>query len=225
MLICAALSPTLSPILKSQEKPRVVLAVLASLFIVVLGVRTLMANTDWSSQQARMAADVRDQPDNAIALYHLGTALTEEGQPHLGAPYLEKAVRLKPDSAQARMNLAVAKLLMRDYPSASEHYLAVLNMNPPAIPLFRAQASTALGVIALYERNYVQARQYLSYSLQLRPGHADTLYNLGEALKATANYADALKAYGQALQSQPGHPQATRAMNELQKALSRQQQP
>ncbi len=198
---------------------RVVVPMAGALVIAIFGVRTVMANTEWASLQERMKADAEAQPDNPIALYNLGTSFMEAGDFAQASRELERAVHLAPKSAQARMNLAGARLLSREYPAAAEQYEAVLALDPPAVMAFRVKAATALGVIAIGDERYDDAEKYLMKALVLAPDDTDALFNLGVVCGKTKRYAEAMTAFNRVIQLSPGHRRAIAGKAQLEKFL------
>jgi Tfp pilus assembly protein PilF len=206
----------------NDGRGKMALGLAGAVVIGVFGLRTAMANTDWASLGERMKADALEQPDNPIALYNLGTSFIEGGDYAQGARELEKVVNMRPESAQSRMNLAGALLLSREYPKAAAQYEAVLAMQPPAVAAFEVKAATALGVIALFEQDYVKAEGALKMALMLAPNDTDALFNMGETCKATKRYELAMTLYERVLTVSPGHARAKKAKAELGKFLEKQ---
>ena len=73
---------------------------------------------------------VERAPDRAEAHEKLGLAIFLNGAPHTARPYLERACRLDPGSASARLNLAAVYAELGRFPEARSQALEALRLDP-----------------------------------------------------------------------------------------------
>jgi len=67
--------------------------------------------------------------DNYVAAYNVGYSLNDTSQFTDAIPWLQKAIKLKPDYVEARAELGFAQLKLRRYPAAATTLRAALQMN------------------------------------------------------------------------------------------------
>lgn len=117
--------------------------VVAALFIVVgLAGLTARANRAWSSELARMHADVRADDEDPVALYWLGQAQLQRA-PDAAVSHLKRAHALAPGSHQAAAALADALLATGDDRAAWKLYDGLLARNATLTDQQRAYAAMA----------------------------------------------------------------------------------
>ena len=201
--------------------------------------------------QPRIAVDLlgravrrRDAPD---VHYHFALALASERRLADATVHYRRAVALKPDYAEAHMNLGnvlteqglldeaipcYGRVLALDPRAAVAHYnmanvLARLNRLAEAEEHFRkaiaghrgfAEAWNNLGNVLRDSGRRKEAEEAVREALRLRPDYADAYNNLGVLLAARGAIEDAMTQYRQALRLQPGF---VTAQNNLGLALSR----
>jgi tetratricopeptide (TPR) repeat protein len=69
------------------------------------------------------------EPDNQVAAYNVGYAYNDNGRFVDAIPYLQSAIKVKPDYVEARAELGFAQLKLRRYPAAATTLRAALQMN------------------------------------------------------------------------------------------------
>ena len=156
------------------------LAVLAGLLLSVLSVCTWLQVRHWKDSTALFghAIDVTD--NNWMALNHLGFSLVQKGRGQEAIRHFSEAVRVKPDFAEAHINLANTLVLGGRLEEAKKHFSEALEIKPDL-----ADAHMGLGVIwarqgdldkavhhfteaAHINREDIMARQYLDRALRQR---------------------------------------------------------
>jgi Tfp pilus assembly protein PilF/SAM-dependent methyltransferase len=179
--------------------------------------------------------------------YHLALALASERRLADAAVHYRRAVALKPDYAEAHMNLgnvlteqglldeaipSYGRVIELDPRAAVAHYnianvLARLNRLAEAEEHFRraiacqggfAEAWNNLGNVLRDSGRGEEAEEAVCQALRLRPDYADAHNNLGVLLAARGAIEDAMTQYRQALRLQPAF---VMAQNNLGLALSR----
>ncbi|MFI4860675.1 MAG: tetratricopeptide repeat protein [Phycisphaerales bacterium JB063] len=128
-------------------------SVLAAAILIALAFTflTARANRAWSSELARMHADVQADDEDPIALYWLGQAqLAYDAD--AGVSHLKRAAALAPASNQAGAALADALLATGDDRAAWNHYDTLLKRNAPLTDPQRANAAMAAFNTGRYDR-------------------------------------------------------------------------
>jgi tetratricopeptide (TPR) repeat protein len=163
-------------------------------------------------------AAVRDQPEEAIALYrraveidpdhvdahlHLGTELVNQGSIPEGLPHLHRALALDPESASAHTQLGVALATQGNRDQAIQQYRRTLALRPRS-----AIAHNNLGVEMAGRGDHEQGLRHLREALEIDPDYVDALVNLGYMYAARGDYSDALPLYTRALNLKPDSFQA-----------------
>jgi len=109
-----------------------------------------------------------------------------------------KVVELKPDRAEAYVNLAVAQKRQGELDSA----IASLNKALELKPAF-AQALTTRGGIYAEHYKWTEARHDFEQALKLNPGDDGALYGLSQALREARDYAGAQQALSRLISRSP----------------------
>jgi protein O-GlcNAc transferase len=132
------------------------------------------------------------------ALQLLGTIAAQTGRDELAMVYLNRALRLKPDSAAAHNNLGNVFSRQRRFAEAVACFRQAVRLKPD-----HAEPHNNLGN-ALRDQGHVdEAVASLEQAVRLRPDSADARYNLGHALKDQGRLDDAIAAYRTALELKP----------------------
>jgi len=128
----------------------------AIVFALSFAFQTARANRAWSSELARMHADVQADPEDPIALYWLGQAQLPYDT-DAAVSHLRRAHALAPQSNQAASALADAQLATGDDRAAWKLYDQLLARNAPLTDQQRAYAAMA----AFNTERYGRARSLL----------------------------------------------------------------
>lgn len=125
----------------------------------------------------------------------LGLAYSAEGQDGKATEHLQKAVRLKPDSAAARTNLA-ANLLRRGNPGAAEEqFTRAVQIEPRSF-----DANHNLGEFYVQAGKLAQAVPLLARAQKIKPAAYDNGYDLALADLELGKLADARQSIHDLLQ-------------------------
>lgn len=76
-----------------------------------------------------LRALVRDEPDNAPLLFHLGEMLQRIGKPEEAIPVLQRSAALAPQQYDPRSSLAIAYVACHRYAEAKQVYLDLIAMS------------------------------------------------------------------------------------------------
>ena len=180
---------------------------------------------------------VAANPEDADALYNLGTLYLRRNSPEEARRNLEQALKLRPNYPEAWNNLGMLAAQQGNNEEAVRNFQQSLELRPSYSTallnlgnLYRrqgdfAQAETFLkraydsaptdpeavyGLGMLYARKNEtgMAEQYLKNALKLRPDYSDALNNLGVLLIQQQRYEEAEANLTACIQSAPGFDQA-----------------
>jgi TPR repeat protein len=113
------------------------------------------------------------------------------------------AVRLNPDRAADRLQLARALYRMGDLEAAMEECRAAVRLQPED-----AKTHLQLGIILVAKQDWRAAASVLHEAVRLDPGLTDAYYSLGSVNYSLGRVSAAMQSYRQALALQPYFPDA-----------------
>jgi tetratricopeptide (TPR) repeat protein len=135
---------------------------------------------------AALEALLRDVPESFEVHELLGLVYSAQSQDAKATPHLERAVRLKPDSAAARTNLATNLARRERFPLAEEQFKKALELEPQ-----NYDANHNLGELYVRDRKIAAATPYLEQAQHIKPDAYDNGYDLALAYITTSRLADA----------------------------------
>jgi predicted O-linked N-acetylglucosamine transferase (SPINDLY family) len=166
--------------------------------------KSLMALYDggrYQEAEAQAHALLGTFPLSGFVWMLLGISLDAQGKPPLTA--LQRAVRLLPDSAEARYNLANAEQRLGHAEKAIENYRLAIQLNPSF-----SLAHHNLGAVLQRIGQSEQAIAAFQRALELQPHAIETLNNLGAAYLDLRQLHLAMDCYRASLAENPGDPEA-----------------
>jgi Flp pilus assembly protein TadD len=146
---------------------------------------------------------VRSRPHDVEALNWVATSYLRVGRAQEAAPYLEEALRIRPESAEVHYNLGSA-LQAQDQPAeALGHFRAASRLSPTddRVQLGLADALNAGGSV-------VEAMRYYRQTLAINPESAEAHNNLGVVLGSQGQIEEAILHFQQALAIRPDYADA-----------------
>ena len=155
-------------------------------------------------------------PNDPVALHFLGVSHIQQGRPLSGIPFIEQALRLKPDYADAHFNLGCAHQALNRHDAAIACYTRALAIDPGHAGA-QLNLGNALQAFDWHEEAIARYQQ----ALALRPEDADAHNNLGNSLQALNRHEEACIHYEQALRLKPDHAQARSNLGNSLQALNR----
>ncbi len=191
----------------------------------------------------------RGQRWSSIALYQLGCACENAGQPEAAEQNFRLAIQQRPALADARLRLAEVQLELMRVDAALATLRQAVAATPQnaevhfrlgttlaacgdleaaatglrqavALDARRVAAHAALGRVLLLLDQPHDAAAELTIAIALRPSEAELHYDLGRACRAVGDVPRARSAFEQALALKPKHGGARRALSELDPATS-----
>jgi Flp pilus assembly protein TadD len=167
-------------------------------------------NGDLATAAAKLTEAVRNDPDDAVALDHLGQVLVRSGKAREAIQYFDRAIALNQNEWKYRFNRARAFSELQDWSLAVAGYQDAVRLFPSDyVTHFNlAKAREASGDLTGAIESYGKA-------VQLAPGQADFHLWYGHALDRAGRSKDAVAAYKQFLELEPGAPQAEKVKARL----------
>jgi len=222
-LIALAVGVLTHVTLKLPVWPRRAGAVLALLFVVLLGVRTWHQGSIYVDLETLWVETLKKNPASWLAHNNLGNILAEQGRIKEASAHYSKALRMKPDHAETHNNLGLALFRQGRIDEALRHYYRAVQIMPHS-----AQAHNNLAVALNGEGRLDEATSHYfealgrvkSETLRVKPHFiANVNYNIGTALEQQGRLSEAIDHFSAALRIEPNF---VGAHNNLGIALSRQ---
>src|SRR5437773_8349546 len=176
------------------------LAGIAFCVVVGLGVLTWNQVQVWHDSEKLWSHAAGIDPRSPVGQYSWGLALAQEGKLTEAIEHYTTALRIKPDYADAHINLGIALAQQGKLAEASEHYQQALHSKPDS-----ADAHTNWGLALADQGKLAEASDHYRQALQIKPESAEVHIIWGTALADRGRLAEASEHYRQALQIQPDH--------------------
>jgi predicted O-linked N-acetylglucosamine transferase (SPINDLY family) len=133
----------------------------------------------------------------------LGLAASQAGNYQAGVEYIQRALALVPDWAEAHFNLGNAWRAQGKLDEAASCYERALQLKPDY-----AEVHNNLGLVCRALGDLDKAAACYRRTVHLRPGFAEAHNNLGSVLALQGKPDEASACYQRALQEQPGYAEA-----------------
>ncbi|HUI06499.1 MAG TPA: tetratricopeptide repeat protein [Verrucomicrobiae bacterium] len=133
----------------------------------------------------------------------LGVYLIQAGRVQEGIEQYRQALRLMPDFADARINLADELQRTGQFKEAIGHYEQALRIKPND-----PDAHNNLGIALARVGELNEAIERFQQALQIKPDFAEACNNLGLVLVHAGKIPEAISRYEQALRLRPDYPEA-----------------
>ncbi len=186
-------------------------AYLLAAFCLVLGVALGYLFRGSASLVAQPAAS-EAQPDNG-SQKQPASATAQAAVAQAAAPYLE-ALNQNPNDYDSLVKLGNVFYDGQQFPNAVQYYERALAIHPE-----NADVRTDMGTAYWYAGNADQAVAAMETSLKYRPGHPQTLFNLGWVRwQGKADPKGAIEAWQQLLKANPDYPQKQQVEQYIAKA-------
>jgi protein O-mannosyl-transferase len=168
-----------------------------------LGVLTAARNADYQTEESLWADTVAKRPHNAFAHGSLGVANMRRGKLEAALTECQDAVRLDPNRALLRYNLAKVLESVGRRDQAIAEYAEAVRLEPQ----FAAAHNNYAAALAKVGR-VDDAKREFETTVRLQPNDAHAHFNLAALLADTGHGAEALPEFQIALTLQPNFPEA-----------------
>jgi tetratricopeptide (TPR) repeat protein len=203
-----------------------VLALVAVAVIAALGVMQHRQVKYWRDGMTLYTHATQVTKNNWWAYHHIGELFFREEKFDEAIKYLNDALRIKPDFADAHNNIGAALVRQEKFDEAIQHLTEALQINPAS-----AEAHANLGFAFAKMGDDKQAIEHYLASLQIDPAQPETQFNLansfmkkGELDRAVLHYQQALNLKSDYLEARSNLAKALANQGKLQQAIEHWQQ-
>ena len=157
----------------------------------------------WADEVALWRDCMEKSPLKPRPYNNLGSALSKIGRFEEAAPYLARAVELKPDYDDARYNLGYVLVRLGLVDAGIRELLEAIRLAPG-----NYMAHNNLGIAYLIQEDYPDGVRHLQEALRLNPDFEAAYNNLGVALKKQGDFAGAARQFSEAIRVNPNYAEA-----------------
>lgn len=152
-----------------------------------------------SEAEAACRQALQLDPHHASSLYLMATILSEAGLPGEGLKYLDQAIALGPNVAEAHGNRGIALMALGRLDEAEKALRRAIELDPR-----RAEPWYALGNLKAQQKEHPAAFEAFLKALEIDPRDGRSWANMGIALEQMGKLDDAVAAYERARTLLPG---------------------
>jgi tetratricopeptide (TPR) repeat protein len=188
----------ISQILLRLQNGKVIAALIASLFIVIITLATYLQVSVWKNNFTLFGHVININPKDARAYQVIGHALANNGENEKALYYYYMALKYNPGYYPSYLNAGTVFQKMGRLDEAINCYNKALHFdNKPA------EAHYNLGIILMEKNNLNEAISHFKKALVITPDDSDTHNNLGVALMKAGNVEEALAHFQESLRLDP----------------------
>jgi len=141
---------------------------------------------------------LRDDPDNAVAHYQLGTAFAQQHNDGRAESEWREAVRIRPDLSDAQRSLAALELRRGDVDAVRQTAQQIITAEP-----YSPDGFLLKGIAEIASQHYSDAQQDAQQAMQRAPQSPAPYIQMGNIQLVQKHYSEAEKFYQQALDKDP----------------------
>lgn len=153
--------------------------------------------------------------DHVIANNLMGLLCLQTKRFEDAVRFIEKALSIAPNDAQAEANLGLALYALERLDEAAMHFHKSLQQSPNSPKVYNN-----LGNVYFRLRRINDSIVCYRQALAIQPRYAEVHYNLGNALMTKRRYAEALASLQQCLALQPDFPEGRRSLERVQQKMA-----
>ena len=195
---------------EANERGRYLRWIPAALLIATLSLLSWRQSSNYRDIETLWRATIAKNPGCWMAYNNLGSRRLEERRHDEAIGYLEKALELKPDLAEAQYNLGNCFLAKGESARAIQPYQASLQVRPNDTKT-RTNLAICLATIGRTDEAIAEFEE----TLRSDPGSAEAHYNLGYLFKQLGRQDEALLHLREAVRLKPDYGQALEQLREL----------
>jgi tetratricopeptide (TPR) repeat protein len=154
----------------------------------------LLSATRLSLAQASKKPEPAENSNDVVALSDKGAAYVEAGHYTKAIEAYKQVIRLRPDCAEAHLNLGLVYSLTRQYKESIGAYKQAILLKPDF-----ARAHNALGIAYDKSGRYQEATLSFGQAIQINPRYFDALNNLGLTQVKSGRYKQAIESFSRAV--------------------------
>lgn len=177
--------------------------------IAACGVLTWRQAGYWHDSTALFEHAIASTKDNWVAHSNLGSKLLAQGKLDMAEPHLVEALRIKPNWAEALVNLGTLRGKQGRVGEGEELLKRAQDIKPTASGYYN------LGVQMVEQGKFAEAETQYLEALKLSSGFVEARYNLGIARAKQGRADEAARDYTAVIQLRPGYADARLSLGAL----------
>lgn len=166
----------------------------------IFAIRTYHRNRDWKDNLTLGLATLKASPTSPIFNSIVGVEYANRGEPDKAIPFLQEAIRQRPEWPGYYNNLGGAYFRKGLFDLAIEQYEQALRINPND-----SMTHGNLGAVYFKKNQIDEAIKAFNLALQITPDYALARYNLGNAYYRKGLLDQAIEQYEQAIRLNPNY--------------------
>jgi tetratricopeptide (TPR) repeat protein len=166
----------------------------------IFAIRTYHRNRDWKDNLTLGLATLKASPTSPIFNGIVGVEYSNRGEPDRAIPFLQEAIRQRPEWPGYYNNLGGAYFRKGLFDLAIEQYEQALRINPND-----SMTHGNLGAVYFKKNQIDEAIKAFNLALQIAPDYALARYNLGNAYYRKGLLDQAIEQYEQAIRLNPNY--------------------
>jgi Flp pilus assembly protein TadD/ADP-heptose:LPS heptosyltransferase len=178
-----------------------------------LATRAPQTSTDGGEQQD---ADTFRSDANAISALQIGAIESQKGNITEAEIAYRRALKLKPDFAEALNNLGILLAATKRFVDAEAAYRRALEIKPDFVEVLNN-----LGILLWELKRFVEAEAIYCRVLEIKPDFVEAHNNLGNLLRDAGRVVEAEVVYRRALEAKPGSVEVQNNLGKLLKEIGR----
>ena len=201
------------------RRGRKVLAVIAALYIGLMGLSAVRSMPVWTNEMSLDTTIIAQSPEDRQARFDLVRVLQERADWQGAAREVRRGLALAPGDTSAWILLGDVLAQEGDFGGAAEAYRRALGLDPSA-----AMVHNNLGAVLNQVGDPRDAEEEYRQALRLQPDLAMARNNLGQLLALRGRQDSAVAEFRQALQTQPDNARARFNLGVALQALGRMEE-
>lgn len=197
--------------LYDKKKYKEVTAVILTILIMILTIRTIVRNNDWQDGDHLWPATAKFSPSSPWNHNNMGDLYIRHGNLEAAVTEFQRAIELLPRYAEAYHNLGNTYGEMGRSADALRSYESALQNNPT---LWQTHVNSA--AIYFKQEKYEQAQKHMQAAIQIMPNNAALYSNAGVIYLKMKDVKNARNYFVKALQLDPNNSQAKTGLAALQ---------
>ncbi len=199
--------------IRSSSRRRAAAVLPCAILMAAMGWMIYHANLAWASEITRFETDLAYQPNNPVATYNFGRALTrsdDEEQTGRGIVMLEDLVKRQPQMTQARMALGRAYQKLGETTEAANQFRVIIDQFPNDW-----RARLAIVDDDIHQGNLEEASLQLHAAQLTAPLEIEVCLRAASLARAEGRPTEALAIYQGILLRSPNHEAARQGYEEI----------